>query len=79
MACGVPQGSIFGPLLFNLYMLQLPHILKNNSISCHSYADDTLIYIAISPGDYSPIESLNKCIEDISDWMCHNFLQLNKR
>jgi hypothetical protein len=78
MTCGVPQGSILGPLLFNLYMLPLGHILKNNKIGYHNYADDTQIYIALSPNDYSPIDNLRQCIEQINSWMRQNFLQLNK-
>ena len=78
MTCGVPQGSILGPLLFNLYMLPLGHILKNNKIAYQNYADDTQIYIALSPNDYSPIDNLRQCIEQINSWMRQNFLQLNK-
>ena len=74
MTCGVPQGSILGPLLFNIYMLPLAQIMENNKICYHSYADDTQIYITISPGDYGPIQALSKCIEQINDWMCQNFL-----
>ena len=77
MTCGVPQGSILGPLLFNIYMLPLAQILQND-ICYHSYADDTQIYITITPGDYGPIQALSNCIDQINDWMCQNFLQLNK-
>ncbi len=76
MTCGVPQGSIIAPLLFSLYMLPLSQIMRKNQITYHSYADNTQIYLALSPNDYSPIDSL--CIDEINSWMCQNFLQLNK-
>lgn len=76
MTCGVPQGSKLGPLLFYTHMLPLAQIVKNNTICHHSYADDTHIYT--SPGDYGPIQALTESIEQISCWMCRNFLQLNK-
>ncbi len=64
--------------LFSLYMLPLSQIMRRNQIAYHSYADDTQIYLALSPNDYSPIDSLCQCIDEINSWMCQNFLQLNK-
>ncbi len=77
MTCGVPQGSILAPLVFSLYMLPLSQIMRKNQIAYHSYADDTQIYLAWSPNDYSPINSICQCIDEINSWMCQNFLQLN--
>jgi len=47
-------------------------------IPYHSYADDSQIYLVLSPNDYNPTDSLCQCIEEENSWMCQNFLQLNK-
>ncbi len=52
--------------------------MKKNQIAYHSYADYTQIYLALSPNDYSPIDSLCQCIDEMNSWMCQYFLQLNK-
>ncbi|KAG1929291.1 hypothetical protein F2P79_023064 [Pimephales promelas] len=43
-----------------------------------AFPDDTQLYLALSPNDYSPIDSLCQCIDDVNSWMCQNSLQLNK-
>ncbi len=60
-----------------------PSGYKSNSLSIRPRlpprrTDDTQIYIALSPNDYSPIDSFCQCIDEINSWMCQNFLQLNK-
>ncbi len=52
--------------------------MRRNQIAYHSYADDTQIHLALSPNDYSHIDSLCQCIDEINSWMGQNFLQLNK-
>ncbi len=72
--CGVPQGSVLGPLLFILYMLSLVNIIRKHRVS---YDDDTELYISSRPGDTHEIEKLMECIVDIKKWMTSNFLLLN--
>ena len=44
---GVPQGSMFGPLLFLLYVNDIPHVISNISNPV-LYADDTSLIITNS-------------------------------
>ncbi|KAJ0015514.1 hypothetical protein NQD34_009134 [Periophthalmus magnuspinnatus] len=76
--CGVPQGSILGPVLFSLYMLPLGSIIAKYKLAFHCYADDIQIYLPIMSRKHDALESLFKCIADIKLWLGQNFLHLNE-
>ena len=47
--CGVPQGSILGPLLFSIYVNDLPEVPRHCSTEC--YVDDTKLFVSFNLND----------------------------
>ena len=74
VCCGVPQGSIIGPLMFTLYIDSLPKALTG--VKTYLYADDT----AIVARDKDPMiitNKLNSALGQVSIWFRNHKLSLN--
>ena len=78
LICGVPQGSVLGPVLFVFYTVELISLIERHGLSPHLYTDDTQVYGLCPPAAVDALSSqVTECADDIATWMKSNRLQLN--
>ena len=74
--CGVPQGSILGPLYFVIYVNDLLEKFIGNCVQITLYADDTVLYVSHEcPRRTSDL--LNEGLHLLSQWCQESKLTIN--
>ena len=76
VTCGVPQGTVLGPILFALYTQEVHKIIESYGLMFHMFADDMQIY-TVYKGNESDLIPLNNCLNQVKLWANCNYLKLN--
>ena len=76
---GITQGSLLGPILFNVYCFPLTAFIRKYGVSYHIYADDRYTVECDKNGSLSAYATLCACINYLKELLSSNFFLLNSK
>jgi len=82
LLCGVPRGSLLGPLLFSLYTRQLADLIDKFCIDYPFFTDNSELYSCLPTEPESALSALRNvesCCRQIKIWIKKNKLKLSEQ